>query len=59
LHVERVLPDQKIMLAIMLGKDKFDCLVSCIIEDYKTKTKGLPVAEYIEELQFDDNIQLD
>jgi hypothetical protein len=59
LHVERVFPDQKIMLAIMLGKDKFDCLVSCIIEDYKQKTKGLPVAEYIEELQLDDEIRVD
>jgi hypothetical protein len=59
LHVERVLPDAKIHKAILEAKGKFDESVTEIIYAYKTKTKGLPVAEYIEELQFDDNIQLD
>ena len=59
LHVERVLPDAKIHKAIVEAKIKFDCDVFNIIETYKQKTKGLPVAEYIEELQFDDEIRVD
>jgi hypothetical protein len=59
LHVERVFPDAKIHKAILEAKGSFDIMVNSIIETYKQKTKGLPVAEYIQELQFDDNIQLD
>jgi hypothetical protein len=59
LHVERVLPDAKIYKAILEAKSKFDESVNSIIETYKQKTKELPIAEYIEELQFDDEIQVD
>jgi len=59
LHVERVFPDEKIYNAILEAKGSFDGVVNDIVYTYKQKTKGMPVAEYIEELQFDDDIQLD
>jgi hypothetical protein len=59
LHVERVLPDAKIHKAILEAKSSFDVVVNSIAAAYRFKTKGLPVAEYIEELQFDDDIRVD
>jgi hypothetical protein len=56
LHVERVLPDAKIHKAILEAKGSFDSVVNSIIDTYKQKTKGLPIAEYIEKLQFEDEI---
>jgi hypothetical protein len=59
LHVERVFPDAKIQKAIDLALGNFYSSVASIVETYKQKTKGLPVAEFIEELQFDDDIRVD